>query len=88
MSEEPRRPHLPGGRLLADVLTFGWVLPASIGAGAGLGWLLDKLFGTFPVFTVAIGLLGVASGLVQVYRQMTRIAGGDEGGPKPPPGSA
>ena len=64
----------PGGdpgskRYFADVLTFGWVLPAAIAAGAGLGWILDKVFGLFPVLTAALGVLGLVAGLRQVYRE-------------------
>lgn len=79
----------PGrGRLLADVLSFGWVLPASIGAGAGLGWLADRFFRTFPVLTIVFALLGAAGGFLQVYREMesiSREAPGDDppAGPGP-----
>ncbi len=62
------------GRLLADVLSFGWSLPASIAAGAGLGWGADRLFHTFPVLTIVLGLVGAGAGLAQVYREMNRIA--------------
>ena len=45
----------PGGRrYFAAVLSFGWVLPAAIAAGAGLGWVLDRFFGMFPVLTAAL----------------------------------
>jgi len=64
----------PRVRFLGDVLSFGWVLPASIAAGAGLGWLLDRLFGTLPVLTIVLGLLGAAGGLAQVYRESTRLS--------------
>lgn len=74
-----------GTRLLADVLGFGWTLPAAIAAGAGLGWLADRLFHTFPVVTIVLGLAGAAAGFWQVWREMTRIARG--GGPEPPESS-
>jgi F0F1-type ATP synthase assembly protein I len=77
----------PRARFAGDVLSFGWVLPASLAAGAGLGWLADKLFGTFPVLTIALALLGAAGGFRQVYRESTRLADdvrkGDERG-RPP----
>ncbi len=73
MADEPGSPGPlgdPGSRrFLADVLSFGWVLPAAIAAGAGLGWVLDKVFGVFPVLTAALGLLGLVAGLRQVYRE-------------------
>jgi F0F1-type ATP synthase assembly protein I len=71
-------------RFLADVLTFGWVLPASIAAGAGLGWILDKAFGVFPVLTAALGLLGLVAGLRQIYRESEVLSGGK--GEDPPDG--
>ncbi len=74
-------------RFVADVLTFGWVLPAAIATGAGLGWLLDRLFGSLPVLTIVCGLLGFAAGVWQLWREMQELAargrdGGDEGPPK------
>lgn len=73
----------PGSRrFLADVLSFGWVLPAAIAAGAGLGWLLDKVFGIFPVLTAAFGVLGLVAGLRQLYRESETLS---KGGAKGPP---
>ncbi|MGA7993142.1 MAG: AtpZ/AtpI family protein [Thermoanaerobaculia bacterium] len=70
MNDAPGSGEDPGSRrYFADVLTFGWVLPAAIAAGAGLGWVLDKAFGLFPVLTAALGLLGLAAGLRQIYRE-------------------
>jgi F0F1-type ATP synthase assembly protein I len=59
---------------MGDVLTFGWVLPAAIAAGAGLGYLGDRLAGIFPVLTIVFGLVGVAAGLRQIYRESGSIA--------------
>jgi F0F1-type ATP synthase assembly protein I len=70
MSEGPGSGDDPGSRrYFADVLTFGWVLPAAIAAGAGLGWVLDRVFGLFPVLTAALGVVGLVAGLRQVYRE-------------------
>jgi F0F1-type ATP synthase assembly protein I len=75
----------PGGRrYFADVLTFGWVLPAAIAAGAGLGWVLDKVFGIFPVLTAILAVVGLAAGLRQVYREsgvLSRDGKGPGNGP-------
>lgn len=65
-------------RVLADVLSFGWVLPASIGAGAGLGWLLDRLLGLFPVLTFVIGFLGFFAGVWQLWREVVAVSRGDD----------
>lgn len=70
----------PGGpesrRFFGDVLTFGWVLPAAIAAGAGLGYLADRVLGIFPVLTATFGVLGFAAGLRQIYRESATLAGG------------
>ena len=64
-------------RLLADVLSFGWVLPAAIATGAGLGWLLDRLLVTLPVLTITGGLLGFAAGVWQLWREAEALAARD-----------
>lgn len=74
-------------RFLADVLSYGWVLPAAIAAGAGLGWLVDRALGTLPVATIVVGLLGFAAGVRQIYREMEALSARDrDGGGKPPDG--
>jgi F0F1-type ATP synthase assembly protein I len=77
-------------RLLADVLSFGWVLPASIAAGAGLGWVLDRFLGIFPVLTAVLGVLGFAGGILQLWREMnvlTSRSGGEDGPDRDGPAS-
>ncbi len=85
MSGAPGPGDDPGGRrYFADVLTFGWVLPAAIAAGAGLGWVLDKVFGLFPVLTAALAVLGLVAGLRQIYREsgvLSRDGKGPGNGP-------
>jgi F0F1-type ATP synthase assembly protein I len=66
----------PGGRFLGDVLTFGWVLPAAIAAGAGLGWGADHLFHCFPILTILGGLIGMAAGMRQLLRESDRLSRG------------
>lgn len=74
MSEKPPEKPKPNTRFFADVLTFGWVLPAAIGAGAGVGWLADRFLKTFPVLTIVFGLLGAAAGLRQIYAEFIAIS--------------
>lgn len=78
----PGRPPDPNLRLLGDVLSFGWVLPACLAAGGGLGWLVDRWLGSFPAATAVLGLLGFAGGI----RQLLREAGSFEGRGNPPGG--
>ena len=81
MSDHPSGGQPPGDpesrRFFGDVLTFGWVLPGAIAAGAGLGYLGDRVFGIFPVLTAALGVLGLVAGLRQIYRESAALS--DEG---------
>lgn len=58
--------------------------------GAGVGWLLDRAFGTKPWFMVVLFLMGAAAGLLSAYRAMMRQdgVGGDESRPGDPGGDA
>ena len=48
-----------------------FVLVGSVVIGAGLGYVLDKRFGTSPVLVLLLGLLGFAGGMLQVIRRLT-----------------
>jgi F0F1-type ATP synthase assembly protein I len=72
MAEEPERPQNPY-RAAAEALGLAWTAPAAIGAGAGIGWLLDRPFGTRPVLTVVGAFLGGFAGLLQIYRTSKRL---------------
>ncbi len=86
MSSAPGPGDDPGSRrYFADVLTFGWVLPASIAAGAGLGWILDKVLGLYPVLTAALAVVGLVAGLRQIYRESEALSRGGKGPGKGPP---
>jgi len=82
--KEPKDPDGRDGRFFADVLSFGWVLPAAIAAGAVIGWLLDRLLGTFPYLTAVVGVLGLADGLREILKESAVLSGdkdkGDGGG--------
>ncbi len=51
--------------------TLAFVLPSSTLAGYIIGYLLDKAFGTHFLYIVFL-LLGIASGFVQLIRQIQR----------------
>ena len=44
-------------------------------AGGGVGWLLDKLFSTQPLFLIVFVGLGTATGFWNVYRMVASPAG-------------
>ncbi len=71
---QPSRPPRRGKyQKLAELSSLGLVLPSSIAVGLLLGWLLDKLFGTHPWLLGIFTLLGVASGLMTLVRELKKI---------------
>lgn len=66
-----RTVSVPGGET-GKALSLGFrVLSefvAGVIAGGAIGWLLDKAFGTSPVFLLIFGMLGTAAGFWNVYR--------------------
>ena len=51
-------------------------------AGGGLGWLLDKLFSTQPLFLIVFIGLGTATGFWNVYRMAVGSTGARKTGSK------
>jgi ATP synthase protein I len=58
-------------RQLSDVLDLPFVLVGAVVVGAGLGYLLDLRIHTSPVFTLVLGILGFAAGIIEVLRRLT-----------------
>ena len=50
--------------------SLGLTLVFSTFIGFGLGWLLDKLLKTNPLFTILLLLLGIVAGFINVYRSV------------------
>jgi F0F1-type ATP synthase assembly protein I len=64
----------PKKNLLVQVeeyVALALLLPIATLVGYGMGYLLDRFFGTTYLRVVFL-LLGIVSGLVQVIRQLTR----------------
>lgn len=61
----PPKPRKGAGRFAGHELAWSMVidLTAGIVVGAGLGWGLDSLFGTMPLFLIVLVLLGFAAGI-------------------------
>jgi ATP synthase protein I len=65
-------------------LRIGIELVVAIVVATGLGWAIDRWFGTRPWGMIVLFFLGVAAGMLNVYRAVTGISapvgyrGGDE----------
>jgi F0F1-type ATP synthase assembly protein I len=66
-------------RQLSDVLDLPFVLVGSVVIAAGLGYLLDRWLHTSPVFTLVLGVLGFAAGIMQVLKRLTGKRKNDAG---------
>jgi F0F1-type ATP synthase assembly protein I len=59
---------------LGDLLSMGVTLALCVVAGFGLGWLVDRVTGTFPAFAMVGLLLGVVLASVYVYKLFKRYS--------------
>jgi F0F1-type ATP synthase assembly protein I len=57
--------------VLGVYLSLAMTLPVSTAVGYGMGWALDKAFGTHFLYIVFL-ILGTVSGFVQLIRQVMR----------------
>jgi F0F1-type ATP synthase assembly protein I len=71
-SPSPRKRPAEGIRQFSDILELPILLVASIAIGGGAGFLLDKRIHTSPVFTLILGLLGFAGGMIQLVRRLSK----------------
>lgn len=60
------KPSLMSGYSAAMGTAFELV--ATTGVGVFLGWLLDNLFNTRLIFVFILGLMGMAAGVLRLYR--------------------
>ena len=64
----------PAGRGLQSSSAAGFALRigiemlAALLVGGGIGWLLDRWFGTLPLFLIVFFLLGACAGMLNVFR--------------------
>jgi F0F1-type ATP synthase assembly protein I len=52
--------------------SLGFILPAGALIGCAGGWLLDRWLHSSPLFTVVMGFLGAAAGLIEVLQILSR----------------
>src|SRR6516165_21421 len=53
---------------------IGIELVVAIGVSTGLGWAIDRWFGTRPWGIIVLFFLGVAAGMLNVYRAVSGIS--------------
>lgn len=67
-----RARHAPPKRREDTTASFAWrmvtELVVGLVVGGAIGWGLDSLFGTMPVFLIVMGLFGFAAGVRLVLR--------------------
>lgn len=71
------------GSALAIGLRVGVELVSALVLGVAIGWGLDRLFGTRPIFIALFVLLGGAAGVLNVWRTFapkSGAAGGEDRG--------
>lgn len=73
-AKEPKRP-VGADKFQAMSLAWRMVLELVVGMAIGLamGWGLDALFGTLPVFLIVMGLFGFAAGVRTMMRSAREL---------------
>ena len=56
----------------SELLYMGAAIAAAILAGLGLGWLVDSVAGTTPIFLFLGLVLGIATAVRYTYREIRR----------------
>lgn len=62
--------------VVGQYMSLAFLLPISTLIGYVIGYYLDKLFHTHFLYLVFL-ILGIASGFIELIRQLQRDAGGD-----------
>jgi len=76
---EPRRQEAPPSS--AGIAgRFATELVVAVVVGGGLGWLLDRVLGTRPIFLVVMFMLGAAAGIRNVMRAAAETNARSAGG--------
>ena len=68
----PAGPPRPNLRKLAELSSIGLMLPSSIIVGLFFGRVLDRWLGTAPWLLLVFTVLGVASGLLSLFRALKK----------------
>ncbi len=65
-------PRGPGLRRLVELTSIGLTLPSSIAVGLFMGYFLDRWLGTGPWLLLIFTVLGIASGLLSLFRALRK----------------
>ena len=63
---------------------IGVELVSALLVGTGIGWLLDRWWGTKPIFLLLFFFLGAAAGVLNVFRAAKEMQKQQDQGPVPP----
>lgn len=64
--------RLPDFARLAELSSIALILPASIAVGLFFGYFLDRRLGTEPWLLLIFLVLGIASGLLSLFRAIRK----------------
>ena len=70
--DEQKRRH---ARWFAEAYSAGIAFPAAIVLGLGLGWWVDKRFGTWPWLTIVFGVFGAIAAFINLFKVAARDDG-------------
>jgi len=68
-----RNKDLQSARRIGDAYLIATILPAAIGIGYGMGWVLDWFFSSTPWCTYIFTGLGVIAGFMEAIRTALRV---------------
>jgi ATP synthase protein I len=79
-AERVRRQPVAGDRSVLQQglglgVRIGIELVVAVVVATGLGWAIDRLFGTRPWGMIVLFFLGVAAGMLNVYRAVSGVGG-------------
>ncbi|MBI4918036.1 MAG: AtpZ/AtpI family protein [Acidobacteria bacterium] len=64
---------IQSARRIGDAYLIATILPAAIGIGYGMGWVLDWFFSSTPWCTYIFTGLGVIAGFMEAIRTALRV---------------
>jgi ATP synthase protein I len=71
--DDVRKTPPPPPTSLGVAVRFSTELIAALVVGAGIGWGIDRVFHTTPVFILVLSFMGAAAGVINVVRAAKEI---------------